>query len=111
MRAVIFYVTREGHTRRIAEHIATDLRRHKHEVELYDVSTVAESIDWPPYDATASFIEPPSLHLADITVPSLHDRTVKLRFTMAGVPLPPFSTTCTPGQALVSVRVNILAFA
>ena len=59
-------------------------------------------------DATASFTEPRSLHLADVTVLSLHDRTVKLRFTMAGVPLPPFSTTCAVGRALVSVRVNRL---
>jgi menaquinone-dependent protoporphyrinogen oxidase len=50
MRAVIFYATREGQTRRIAEHIATELRRHTHEVELYDVNTVSVSIDWPPYD-------------------------------------------------------------
>ena len=50
MRAVIFYATREGHTRRIAEHVATELRRHTHEVELYDVKTVAGPIDWLPYD-------------------------------------------------------------
>ena len=50
MRAVIFYATREGHTRRIAEHLATELRRRTHEVELYDVKTVAGPIDWPPYD-------------------------------------------------------------
>ncbi len=59
-------------------------------------------------DATASFKKPQSLRLADVTVLSLHDRTVTLRFTMGGIPLPPFSTTCTPGQALVSVRVNTL---
>jgi hypothetical protein len=52
--------------------------------------------------------QPQSLHLADISVLRLHDRTVKLRFTMASVPLPPFSTTGKPGQALVSVRVNRL---
>jgi hypothetical protein len=62
-------------------------------------------------DATASVIEPRSRHLADVTVLSLRDRTVKLRFTMTGVPLPPFSATCTPGQALVSVRVNVLTLA
>jgi hypothetical protein len=62
-------------------------------------------------DATASVIEPRSRHLADVTVLSLYDRTLKLRLTMTGVPLPPFSAPCTPGQALVSVRVNILALA
>jgi menaquinone-dependent protoporphyrinogen oxidase len=50
MRAVIFYATREGHARRIAEHVATELRGHTHEVELYDVKTVAEPIDWRAYD-------------------------------------------------------------
>jgi hypothetical protein len=62
-------------------------------------------------DATASVIEPRSRHLAELTILSLHDRTVKLRFTMTGIPLPPFSAPCTPGQALVSVRVNILTWA
>jgi len=50
MRTVVFYATREGHTRRVAEHIASDLRALGHEVEIYDVKAVAESIDWPPYD-------------------------------------------------------------
>jgi menaquinone-dependent protoporphyrinogen oxidase len=50
MRAVIFYATREGHTRRIAEHVASELRRDMHAVELYDVKTAAGPIDWPPYD-------------------------------------------------------------
>jgi len=59
-------------------------------------------------DVTASFMNATSLHLADLTVLSLRDRTVKLRFTMAGVPSAPFSTTCAPGQAHVSVRVNAL---
>ena len=50
MRTVVFYATREGHTRRIAEHIASELRKRGHGAEIYDVKTVAESIDWPPYD-------------------------------------------------------------
>jgi hypothetical protein len=62
-------------------------------------------------DAAASFVDPRSLHLGDVTVLSLRDRIVKLGFTMTGVPLPPFSATCTPGQALVSVRVNLLTWA
>jgi hypothetical protein len=53
--------------------------------------------------------EPQSFHLASIGVLSLRDRTVKLRFAMAGVALPPFATTCAPGQALVSVRVDVLS--
>ena len=50
MRAVIFYATREGQTRRIAEHVATDLRRRAHDVERYDVTTVTATIDWSRYD-------------------------------------------------------------
>jgi hypothetical protein len=59
-------------------------------------------------DATASSVHSKSVRLGDVTVLSLRDRTVKLRFAMAGIPPPPFSTTCGPGQALVSVRVNVL---
>ena len=50
MRAVIFYATREGQTRRIAEHVATDLRRRANDVECYDVNNAAASIDWSRYD-------------------------------------------------------------
>ncbi len=50
MRTAIFYATREGHTRRIAEHVAADLRTLKHEVDLYDVKALAGSVDWPACD-------------------------------------------------------------
>jgi menaquinone-dependent protoporphyrinogen IX oxidase len=50
MRAVIFYATREGQTRRIAEHVAAEVRARAHDVELYDVRTLTGSIDWPAYD-------------------------------------------------------------
>ena len=57
---------------------------------------------------TTSLMTATSLHLADVTVLSRRDRAVKLRFTLTGVPPAPFSTTRGPGQALVSVRVNVL---
>jgi len=60
------------------------------------------------FDATASSVNSKSVHLGDVTVLSLGDRTVKLRFAMVGIPPPPFSTTCGPGHALVSVQVNVL---
>ena len=50
MRAVVFYATREGQTRRIAEHIASGLRAHHVEVDLHDVRTPPPSIDWSRYD-------------------------------------------------------------
>jgi len=49
MRAVVFYATREGQTRRIAEHIASGLRAHQVEVDLHNVKTASPSIDWSSY--------------------------------------------------------------
>lgn len=50
MRAAIFFATREGHTRRIAHRIATDLRGRGAEVDVFDVRTQAP-LDWSPYTA------------------------------------------------------------
>lgn len=63
-------------------------------------------------DATASFTRARSVRLADVTVLALDDRTVRLRFTLAGVPPPAFAPPgpCLPGQALVTVRVNVVSF-
>ncbi|MEP7308891.1 MAG: hypothetical protein ABJA98_25570 [Acidobacteriota bacterium] len=68
-------------------------------------------------DATASITDEHSLHLVDLPVLSVRDRSVKLRLTMVGTPLSPFATTAGPhpkddhalGQALVTVRVDVLA--
>ena len=68
-------------------------------------------------DATASLTDERSLRLADLPVLSVRDRSVTLRLTMVGTPLPPFATTAGPnpkdehalGQALVTVRVDVLA--
>jgi menaquinone-dependent protoporphyrinogen oxidase len=49
MKVVVFYATREGHTRRIADHIAGELRARTINVDVYDVSTLHEPIDWPAY--------------------------------------------------------------
>jgi menaquinone-dependent protoporphyrinogen oxidase len=50
MTAAVFFATREGHTRKIADRIAADLRRHGATVDLFDVRhrTVP---DWPRYSA------------------------------------------------------------
>ena len=63
-------------------------------------------------DASASFTHAQSVRLADLTVLSLDERTIKLRFTLIGVPPPPFAVPgpCIPGQALVTVRVNVVSF-
>jgi menaquinone-dependent protoporphyrinogen oxidase len=50
MRAAVFYATREGHTRQIAEHIARDLCAHGIEVGLFDVRTDHRAIHWDHYD-------------------------------------------------------------
>jgi menaquinone-dependent protoporphyrinogen oxidase len=52
MTAAIFYATREGHTRRIAEHIAAELRAKQIEVDVFDVRLLTTPIDWPRYTVT-----------------------------------------------------------
>jgi hypothetical protein len=67
-------------------------------------------------EATASITDARTLHLADVPVLSVRDRSVTLRLTMTGTPLPPFATTAGPNpkneyalaQALVTVRVDVL---
>ena len=48
MTAAVFYATREGHTRRIAERIAADLRERGAVVDVFDVRT-ATAPDWTKY--------------------------------------------------------------
>jgi menaquinone-dependent protoporphyrinogen oxidase len=48
MRTAIFFATREGHTRKIAERLATDLRAHRVETDLFDVS-LPRPVDWAKY--------------------------------------------------------------
>lgn len=50
MRLVVFYATREGQTRRIVEHIASDLRAQGVDVDIQDVRTRYLSVDWSLYD-------------------------------------------------------------
>jgi menaquinone-dependent protoporphyrinogen oxidase len=49
MTVAFFYATREGHTRRIAEHIASALRAKHVDVDVYDVNLLATPIDWSRY--------------------------------------------------------------
>jgi menaquinone-dependent protoporphyrinogen oxidase len=46
MKAAVFFATREGHTRKIAERIAADLRAHGMEVNTHDVRTLRSPIEW-----------------------------------------------------------------
>lgn len=50
MRAAVFFATREGHTRRIADRIALDLRAHGVEVDVFNVRT-GGPVDWSAYSA------------------------------------------------------------
>jgi hypothetical protein len=59
-------------------------------------------------DADATFTSPRSIRLGDLTVLSLSDRSVKLHFTVGGVIQPMFPAPCLPGQALVTIRINLL---
>ena len=49
MRVVVFYATREGHTRHIVEHIADVLKARKIDTDLYNVRTISEPLDWSVY--------------------------------------------------------------
>ena len=52
MRAAIFFATREGHTRRIAERLAAGLRARGVAVDVFDVHPAVmarEPIDWATY--------------------------------------------------------------
>jgi len=49
MTAAVFFATREGQTRKIAERIAADLRTHGMDVDLRDVRTIRTPIDWQSY--------------------------------------------------------------
>jgi menaquinone-dependent protoporphyrinogen oxidase len=51
MKAAVFFATREGHTCRIAERIAADLRGRGVEVDLQDVREPLGRIPWETYGA------------------------------------------------------------
>lgn len=49
MTAAIFYATREGQTRKVAEHIAATLSGQGVDAHVYDVGDCQEAIDWQRY--------------------------------------------------------------
>ena len=49
MRAAVFYATREGQTRRIADRVATDLRARGVDVDIHNVKTLGAPVDWSLY--------------------------------------------------------------
>ncbi len=61
-------------------------------------------------DASASFLNASEVRLADVSVLRLTDRSVRLRFTMVGVPPPAYTVpgACRQGQALLTVRLNLV---
>jgi menaquinone-dependent protoporphyrinogen oxidase len=50
MKAVVFYATRQGQARRVAERVADDLRARQTGVDVFDVRNLPPRIDWTPYD-------------------------------------------------------------
>jgi menaquinone-dependent protoporphyrinogen oxidase len=50
MRVAVFFATREGHTRKVSEHIAANLRSHGVDVDLNDVRAPRSSLDWEQYE-------------------------------------------------------------
>lgn len=61
-------------------------------------------------DASASFLDATEVRLADVSVLRLNERSVRLRFTMVGVPPAAYAVpgTCRQGQALLTVRLNLV---
>ena len=49
MRVAIFYATREGQTRRIAEHIAAELRSQSVDADVFNVRRLHAQLDWASY--------------------------------------------------------------
>lgn len=49
MKAAIFFATREGQTRKIAERVAADLRTHGVETDVIDVRSLRSPFDWSCY--------------------------------------------------------------
>ena len=50
-RAAVFYATREGQARRVAERVAAGLQERGLDVDLFDVRTLHNSPSWPAYRA------------------------------------------------------------
>jgi menaquinone-dependent protoporphyrinogen oxidase len=50
MRVAVFFATREGHTRKVAERIAANLRSQGLDVDLMDVRTHQTGLDWSQYE-------------------------------------------------------------
>ena len=50
MKAAVFFATREGQTRKIADRIAADFRAHELAVDLHDVKGLHSPLDWPHYE-------------------------------------------------------------
>jgi menaquinone-dependent protoporphyrinogen oxidase len=51
MRIAIFFATREGHTLRLAEHLASEIGKRGVDADLYDLRTRRSPIDWSRYSA------------------------------------------------------------
>jgi hypothetical protein len=61
-------------------------------------------------DATASLTNLHELRFADVTILNLEDRSVRLRFTLGGIPpllAPPLASSDLPGQALVTLHLKL----
>jgi menaquinone-dependent protoporphyrinogen oxidase len=50
MRAAVFYATREGQARRVAERVGTVLRARRIEVDLFDVRGFHGTVSWQAYN-------------------------------------------------------------
>jgi menaquinone-dependent protoporphyrinogen oxidase len=60
MRIAIFFATREGHTRHIAEHLASEFQRYGADADIFDVRNQPTLSDWTRY---ATAIVAASVHI------------------------------------------------
>jgi len=58
-------------------------------------------------DATAALLNPHEVHVTDLTVVKLEDRSLRLRFTLGGATMPPVPPDdCLRGQALIALHLR-----
>ncbi len=104
MRAAVFYATREGQSKRVADRVADDLRAHRIDADVVDVGHLSSAIEWTAY--SAAFVvasvhmgrhEPEMLAFAKRSkaeLERLHAAFLSLTLSQAGAEL----ATNTPAQ-------------
>src|SRR5436190_21328818 len=94
MRTAIFFATREGHTRKIAERLADDLRALGADADLFDVS-ITDTVDWSKYGAACVAA---SVHVGNHELEMINFAT-RHRMRLEGLSAPFISVTLSEAGA------------